>query len=71
MMTLPDERHRAVTRTEQFLMELCDPQKTPKVPKEIRQRAHSLLKHYPSKFHMDLAKEQSPTVFGDWDSEYK
>jgi len=32
-MTLPFERKRAVTNTEQFLKDLLDPQKTPRVPR--------------------------------------
>jgi len=31
-MTLPFERKRAVLHTEQFLKDLLDPQKTPRVP---------------------------------------
>lgn len=53
-MTLPFERTNAVKRTERFLMDLLDPKKTPRVPKEIRRRASSLLKHYPSKFDMEV-----------------
>lgn len=53
-MTLPFERTRAVLNVEQFLLDLCDPQKTPRIPKEIRRRAGSLLKHYPSKFDMEI-----------------
>lgn len=46
-MTLPDERYRAVNLTREFLFELIDPKKTPKLPKYIRQKAYTLLKHYP------------------------
>lgn len=52
-MTLPIERTLAVKNTENFLCSLCDPKKTPRVPKEIREQARSLLRHYPSKFDMD------------------
>ena len=69
-MTLPNERRSAVLRTEKFLKDLLDPTKT-KVPKEIRDRAYSCLKHYPSSFHMEQAKEIAPKIFGEWDSEYK
>lgn len=62
-MTMPDERYRAVVYTEQFLMELLDPRKTPRVPKDIRQRARSLLRHYPSQWDMDRAATKSPEVF--------
>jgi hypothetical protein len=62
-MTLPYERYHAVTRTEQFLKELCDPKKTPRVPKDIRQQAYHCLHHYPSKQNMDVAATLSPIVF--------
>ena len=69
-MTLPNERKRAVTYTEKFLLDLCDPKKTPRVPREVRDRARSLLRHYPSNYDMELASEQAPTVFGEWNSEF-
>lgn len=49
-MTLPDERRKAVLRTEQFLIDLLNPKVTPKVPSEIRKRAYQCLKHYPREF---------------------
>ena len=61
-MTLPDERYRAIKQTEHFLMDLLDPKKTPRVPKSIRQRVGSLLKHYPNQFHLDRLAEKSPDV---------
>ena len=63
IMTLPDERYRAVLNTEQFLLELCDPAVTPRVPRRIRDRASSLLRHYPSSWDMERASEGSPEVF--------
>ena len=62
-MTLPDERYRAVIYAEKFLQELLDPKKTPRVPKEIRQRAYSILRHYPGKYYMDVAATKVPSVF--------
>lgn len=58
-MTVPVERTNAVIYTEQFLVDLLDPKKTPRVPKSIRQQASRLLRHYPSRFHMETiaAKE--------------
>jgi len=66
-MTLPFERKNAVLTTREFLLDLCDASKTPKVPKQIRQQAGSLLKHYPAKHDMDTAGEQVPNIFGDDD----
>lgn len=63
-MTLPDERYRAVRYTEQFLCDLLDSKKTPRVPRDIRLRARSLLKHYPGEYYMDKASDELPEVFG-------
>ena len=65
-MTIPVERKHAVKNTEQFLKDLMDPKKTPRVPGEIRNRARGLLKHYPTGLYMEMAAEQAPDVFGDW-----
>lgn len=46
-MTTRQEEINAVYRTRQFLVDLLDPQKTPKVPKYVRQESSHLLKHYP------------------------
>ena len=57
-MTVPLERTNAVIYTEAFLTELLNPKMTPRVPKAIRQRAHRLLRHYPSKFHMHVIADR-------------
>lgn len=64
-MTVPFERSRAVKSAEEFLLELCDPKKTPRVPKNIRQQAKHLLRHYPSKFDMERAAERAPEIFSE------
>lgn len=69
-MTMPDERRNAVNSTRLFLIDLLDPKKTPKVPNAIRKEAGRCLRHYPGEYYMDLAKEQSPEIFGDWDDFY-
>jgi hypothetical protein len=51
-MTLPIERTNAVLNVEQFLMDLRDPKKYPRVPRAVRQEASRLLRHYPSKYNM-------------------
>ena len=56
-MTVPSERTRAVLQTEQFLVDLTDPKKTPRIPRSIRKRALSLLRHYPCKYHMERIVE--------------
>ena len=62
-MTLPDERYRAVVQTRRFLLDLCNREHTPRVPKLIRDTARSMLRHYPSDWDMNRAAESAPEVF--------
>jgi hypothetical protein len=64
-MTLPDERYRAVIQTRRFLLDLCNPQHTPRLPKLIRQTANSMLRHYPSDWDMNIAATHAPHVFAE------
>jgi len=64
-MTIPAERTRAVAHTEQFLCDLLDPRKTPRVPRDIRRRAAALLRHYPSQFDMEIVVQEGSSRFGD------
>ena len=65
-MTLPFERRNAVNRTQEFMRDLLDPKKTPRVPRYVREQAYRCLKHYPLEYDMERAAEQAPDVFGDW-----
>ncbi len=67
-MTMPNERRWAVNNTRQFLVDLLDPKKTPRVPSAVRKEAYRCLRHYPGEYYMEQAAEQSPEVFGEWDS---
>ena len=51
-MTLPYENYISLMNTRNFLKDLMDPEKSPKVPKPIRQRARNLLKHFPADFEV-------------------
>jgi len=62
-MTLPDERYRAVVQTRRFLLDLCNPQHTPRVPKLVRETARAMLRHYPSDWEMQAAARDCPAVF--------
>jgi transposase-like protein len=62
-MTLPDERYRAMRCGYQFLMELCNPAATPKVPRAIRERARSILRHYPGQYHFEMIAQALPNEF--------
>ena len=61
-MTLPHERYNAIKRTENFLKDLMDPKKTPRVPKEIRKQAYYCLRHYPGGYNLDVIATMCPTV---------
>ena len=60
IMTLPDERYRAVVQTQRFLLEILT---TPRVPKAIKDRARSCLRHYPNDWDMKRAADGAPDVF--------
>ena len=63
-MTLPDERYRALRCGREFFFELCDPSKTPKVPRYIRDRARQILKHYPGQVDFeDIANVKQSHAF--------
>lgn len=62
-MTIPTERANAAINTEKFLYDLLDPKKTPNVPKEIRERAGNLLRHYPRRLEIEQAAEKAPDIF--------
>lgn len=57
-MTLPYERTRAVLATKDFLCDLMNSKKTPRIPKEIRQRASACLRHFPTSFEMEIISER-------------
>ncbi|HEY6437000.1 MAG TPA: BPSL0761 family protein [Ignavibacteriaceae bacterium] len=54
-MTIPYERTRSVLSTEDFLKRLAFEVK--KLPKEVREEARRLLRHYPTAFDMAVTVE--------------
>ena len=62
-MTLPDERYRAVMQTRRFLLDLTNPQHTPRLPKLIRQAASAMLRHYPNEWDMEIVAREVPSMF--------
>ena len=61
-MALPDERYRAVLKTQEFLVELLN---TPRIPKKIKDDARWCLRHYPSAWDMKRAAENCPNIFAE------
>ena len=68
-MTIPIERTWSVLNTREFLLDLLDPKKTPRVPKDIRRQAGRLLKHYPTKYSFEEMFDNNSykKVFGKLD----
>lgn len=64
-MTLNYERHNAIKNTREFLYDIMVGEygTDPKLLKEARR----CLKHFPGNYDMELAREQAPEVFGDWE----
>lgn len=52
-MTLPDEWFISMRKNREFLFELLNPEKTPRVPREVRRKASECLKHFPMKPEID------------------
>lgn len=67
-MTLPYEEVNSLKAVRQFLYDLLDPSKTPRVPREIRKRAHRLSKHYPMDFSI---QERYPDVVDAGDTRFQ
>lgn len=61
-MTLPDERYRAILWAKHFCEDLLNSQKTPRVPKNIRQQARSVLRHFPDQYHLKELADARPDI---------
>jgi hypothetical protein len=65
-MTLPSERTRAVIHAVDFLTRLISPYNDggiKRVPKEVRQEALRVLRHFPRPYDLYAAAECAPEVF--------
>ena len=51
-MTLPYEEQNSINYTKDFLYDLLDSKKTPRVPKAVRKHALHLLRHYPASYRV-------------------
>lgn len=64
-MTLPDERYRSIDRAAQFLLQLCSPEATPRVPRKIRDEARSILRHFPNYYDLQQLSQAAPHVVAE------
>jgi hypothetical protein len=69
-MTLPIQEYYTLGNTLSFLLELMDPTKTPKVPKEIRQKAAHCLNHYPNLNRLEELYEKHLTLYNKIPTRY-
>lgn len=66
-MTMPYERRKAVERTRDLLTKILSHEyENGENYHDLWHEARSCLKHYPSDYYMDEARELAPEVFGDW-----
>ena len=63
MSTLEEEIY-ALQRCKEFIYSLLDPKQTPKVPKEIREKARIVVKHYPLVLDMFVQKYYNEKIVG-------
>lgn len=53
-MTIFPEKVRSFKHAREFLLELLDSKKTPRVPKEIRKKAYWVLRHMPHEYDVKI-----------------
>jgi hypothetical protein len=63
MSTLEEEIY-ALQRCKEFIYSLLDPKQTPKVPKEIREKARIVVKHYPLVLDIFIEKYYNEKIVG-------
>lgn len=56
-MSLKDEKIRALETAREFMRDLLDPRKTPRIPKVIRKRAYWALRHYPADYDVLIRED--------------
>jgi len=59
-MTMPDERYRALIEGMRLIEDLLIPTVTPRVPREIRERARWIMRHYPNSYELEAIANQVP-----------
>jgi hypothetical protein len=64
LMTLPDERYRAIAAARELLFEIANPGgRWKRVPKELKLYCRHALRHYPTHYDMKEAAVQAPDLF--------
>ena len=65
-MTMNYERRNAVNRARELLVDILQ-DKYGKDYTELWNEARRCLKHYPNDYDMEIAAEQAPEIFGEWE----
>lgn len=52
-MTLPFERLNSIYSAREFLINLLNPKKRPRIPRSVRREAYYILKHFPASFEIE------------------
>ena len=63
-LTIPSERSNSLRMTREFLRNLLDPKKTPRIAKKIRTDAYWCLRHFPADHDINYAADGAPDTFG-------
>jgi hypothetical protein len=66
-MTMPDERYRAMVESLKLIEDLLIPQVTPRVPREIRERARWIMRHHPNRYELENLANHAPSVLSTKD----
>lgn len=64
-MTLNFERKNSLLMTKEFLRDLLDPKKTPRVPANVRKMASICLRHYPFPGDIEQLSLMCPEILGE------
>lgn len=56
-MTIHSEKVRALKHAREFLRDLLDPKKTPRVPRAVRREAKDRLKHFPHNYDIMICDD--------------
>ncbi len=64
-MTIPSERKRSLKYAREFLYDLLDPKKTPKVPLSVRIQARAVLRHFPWDCELERIFKAVPELFSN------
>jgi hypothetical protein len=64
-MTTSEERYRAIKQGRRLLEELTDPGRTPRVPSAVRDKARSILRHFPMEYDIERLGDRCPDILNN------